>query len=85
MLSRTALRRLLAVPAELAYGDAGRSDEARGQYIPPGAALIFELEMIAVKVRPRGATSPFISATGHRHRPPATATATSPSAATPAC
>lgn len=36
-------------PAELAYGDAGRSSEARGQYIPPGAVLVFVLSMLKVK------------------------------------
>ena len=45
---------LLAVPSELAYGDAGRADERRGQYIQPGAVIIFELEMLAVK----GASKP---------------------------
>ena len=34
---------LLSIPSEMAYGDAGRTDERRGQYIPPGAVLIFEL------------------------------------------
>ena len=38
----------LWVPSELAYGDAGRADERRGQYIPPGSALQFELELLAV-------------------------------------
>ena len=44
----------LWLPSELAYGDAGRSDQKRGQYIPPGAVLVFELEILAVK----GATKP---------------------------
>ena len=34
----------LYLPSELAYGD-----RARGQYITPGAVLIFELEIIKVK------------------------------------
>lgn len=38
----------LYVPSELAYGDAGRSDAERGQYIPSGAALKFELEIVQV-------------------------------------
>ena len=37
------------VPSEFAYGDAGRSDEKRGQYIPAGAVLCFELELLSVK------------------------------------
>lgn len=37
------------VPPALAYGDAGRSDEKRGQYIPAGAVLCFELELLAVR------------------------------------
>lgn len=45
---------LLAVPSELAYGDAGRADERRGQYIQPGSVIIFELELLAVK----GASKP---------------------------
>jgi FKBP-type peptidyl-prolyl cis-trans isomerase FklB len=47
-------RWLLALPSELAYGDAGRSDEHRGQYIAPGDVLVFELELLAVK----GASKP---------------------------
>lgn len=35
---------IIHVPSELAYGDS-----MRGQFITPGAVLIFELEMIAVK------------------------------------
>lgn len=39
----------LTIPSELAYGDAGRADEARGEYIAPGEVLIFELELLSVK------------------------------------
>ena len=39
----------LYVPAEMAYGDAGRSSEARGQYIPAGACLVFVLTLIKIK------------------------------------
>ena len=35
---------IIHIPSELAYGDS-----MRGQFITPGAVLIFELEMIAVK------------------------------------
>lgn len=35
----------LFVPPHLGYGDAGRSDKARGQYIPSGAALVFDLHI----------------------------------------
>ena len=38
----------LFVPSELAYGDAGRGDSERGMFIPPGAALKFELEILQV-------------------------------------
>ena len=34
----------LYIPSELAYGD-----RQRGQYITPGAVLVFELEILAVK------------------------------------
>lgn len=34
------------MPSELAYGDAGRADSRRGQYIEGGAVLIFELELL---------------------------------------
>lgn len=40
---------VLTVPPALAYGDAGRRDERRGQYIPPGAVLVFELELLKVE------------------------------------
>ena len=47
----------LWIPSEHAYGDAGRRDEKRGQYIPPGAVLVFELELLEVngpsKPRPK--------------------------------
>ncbi len=39
----------LYVPSHLAYGDAGLSSEARGQYVPPGAALVFVLTLLKVK------------------------------------
>ncbi len=39
----------LYVPPHLAYGDAGRSDEVRGQYIPAGAVLCFEIELLTVR------------------------------------
>ena len=55
----------LFIPSELAYGDAGRADETRGQYIAPGQVLVFELELLAVKgpskpkpVRPKDAEVP---------------------------
>ena len=48
---------VLYVPSELAYGDAGRADERRGQYIPSGAVLIFEIELLKchgpTKLKPR--------------------------------
>ena len=48
---------MLYLPSEYAYGDAGRSDQRRGQYIPGGAVLIFELELLKVgapsKPRPK--------------------------------
>lgn len=51
---------MLYIPSEFGYGDAGRADAKRGQYIPPGAVLIFELEMLKVgapnKQRPKRPT-----------------------------
>lgn len=44
-------RRLLIVPAELGYGDRGA-----GRVIPPGAALLFDVELLAIEpaqVKPR--------------------------------
>lgn len=38
----------LYVPPHLAYGDAGRSDKTRGQYIPAGAALVFDLQINSI-------------------------------------
>lgn len=38
----------LFVPPHLGYGDAGRSDKARGQYIPSGAALVFDLHISSI-------------------------------------
>ena len=47
----------LWIPSEYAYGDAGRADAKRGQYIPGGAVLCFELEILKVgaphKPRPK--------------------------------
>lgn len=40
---------VLTVPSALAYGDAGRRDDKRGQYIPAGAVLVFELELLSVQ------------------------------------
>ncbi len=37
-------RRRLTIPAELAYGDAGA-----GGVIPPGAALVFDVDLVAVE------------------------------------
>ena len=39
----------LYVPPQMAYGDAGRSSQQRGQYIPPGAALVFVLTIVSIK------------------------------------
>ena len=51
----------LWLPAELAYGDAGRSDQT-GDIVPPGAALMFELELLRVlgpaKPKPRRPPDP---------------------------
>ena len=48
---------MLYIPSEYAYGDAGRRDERRGEYIPPGQVLVFELELLEVngpsKPRPK--------------------------------
>jgi FKBP-type peptidyl-prolyl cis-trans isomerase len=37
--------RQMLIPSDLAYGDAG----AGGGAIPPGASLIFEVELLAVQ------------------------------------
>jgi FKBP-type peptidyl-prolyl cis-trans isomerase len=37
-------RRELIVPAEMGYGDAGA-----GGVIPPGAALLFDVELLAIE------------------------------------
>jgi hypothetical protein len=39
-------RRLLAIPAALAYGDAGL-----GGKVPPGAALLFDVQITKLKTR----------------------------------
>ena len=44
MLMRPGDKWMLSIPSELGYGDRGS-----GGKIPGGAALIFELELIAVK------------------------------------
>jgi FKBP-type peptidyl-prolyl cis-trans isomerase len=48
------------VPPHMAYGDAGRRDENRGQYIPAGAVLCFEIELVSVHGtgKPRPARPP---------------------------
>lgn len=38
----------LFIPPHLAYGDAGRSDQARGQYISSGAVLVFDLHISSI-------------------------------------
>lgn len=40
-------KRVLIVPSELAYGDKGA-----GSVIPPGATLLFEVELLAIKGEP---------------------------------
>ena len=51
------------VPPHMAYGDAGRRDENRGQYIPAGAVLCFEIELVSIhgtgKPRPARPSDPF--------------------------
>lgn len=37
------------MPAEMAYGDVGRWSEKRGQYIEPGACLVFVLTVVKIK------------------------------------
>jgi FKBP-type peptidyl-prolyl cis-trans isomerase len=37
-------RRRLLIPAELAYGDSGA-----GGVIPPGAALVFDIDLVAIE------------------------------------
>jgi FKBP-type peptidyl-prolyl cis-trans isomerase FkpA len=41
-------QRRLIVPADLGYGDAG----AGGGVIPPGAALVFDVELVAIEPAP---------------------------------
>ena len=38
----------LYVPSHMAYGDEGLQSQARGQFVPPGAALVFVLTILKV-------------------------------------
>lgn len=46
-------KRKLIIPGALAYGAAGRQDQASGAYIiPPNATLVFQIELVSLKVGP---------------------------------
>jgi len=46
-------KRKLIIPAPLAYGAAGKQDPNTGAYvIPPNATLVFEIELLSLKVGP---------------------------------
>ncbi len=46
-------KRKFIIPAPLAYGAAGRQDPNTGAYvIPPNATLVFEIELLSLKVGP---------------------------------
>ena len=65
----------ICVPPHMAYGDSGRSSEQRGQYIHPGAVLVYILTIVKVKgpskakpTRPPPSTSPHAEE-GHYESP----------------
>ena len=43
----------LFVPADLGYGD-----DIAGRNIPPGATLIFEVELLSIEPKPKAAEAP---------------------------
>ncbi len=46
-------KRKLIIPGPLAYGTAGKQDQTTGAYvIPPNATLVFEIELLSLKVGP---------------------------------
>jgi hypothetical protein len=52
-------KRCLKIPPELGYGDQGSQDQTTGQYIiPPGATLVFEVELLSLKPGPSPSPSP---------------------------
>ena len=55
------------VPPSMAYGDSGCWSEKRGQYVHPGAVLVFILTI--VKVKGRGKPKPWPPPPGEQHQP----------------
>jgi hypothetical protein len=67
-------KRKLIIPSDLAYGPNGQTDPNTGaQVIPPGATLVFEVELLKVAPGPKPSPTPKASPT------PATTPSPSPS------